>query len=136
MVVVFGLAYFPDLLFPNEIGIMIGQVIALVGCLGVSLISKYKFRFGGALMENDTMDTVYLDGKETLMAVLKPGLGVLLAVILLLVHPGQEIFYYGTALLILVLMGWNAMELIEQFNRLATRPIPQFRKRGGEIYGK
>ena len=111
----------------------VGDLVLLIGSMMVSTVSKSKMRIGSMMVQEEK---AVLDRKETFLTILKPGLGVLFAVLVLILQPKTEIFYYGAAIAILVFLGWNAMDLIEQHNILSTRPLPQFGRRGGENDGK
>ena len=111
----------------------ISDLFILIGSMLVSAMGKNKMRIGSMVVQEEK---AVLDRKETFLTLLRPGLGVLSAVLVLILQPKTELFYYGAAIAILVLLGWNAMELIEQHNILTTRPLPQFGRRGGENDGK
>ena len=49
-----------------------------------------------------------------------------------LYRPVSDLWYYGGALLILVSVVFSIIEIIQNYNRLATRRLPQFDKKGGE----
>lgn len=72
--------------------------------------------------------------REVLDAVKKPGIGLILAVIVLLLHPVSDLYFYGAALVVMVLAAWDILGMIERYNLLATRELPQFHKRGGDEY--
>ncbi|MDE7254245.1 MAG: hypothetical protein K2O32_15070 [Acetatifactor sp.] len=75
-----------------------------------------------------------LTSREVLDAVRKPGIGLILAVIVLLLHPVSDLYYYGAALMVMGLAAWDILGMIERYNLLATRELPQFHKRGGDEY--
>lgn len=72
--------------------------------------------------------------REVLDAIKKPGIGLILAVIVLLLHPVSDLYYYGAALVVMGLAAWDILGMIERYNLLATRELPQFHKRGGDEY--
>lgn len=47
-------------------------------------------------------------------------------------QPVSDLWYYGGVLLILLSVVCSIIEIIQNYNRLATRRLPQFDKRGGE----
>jgi len=79
---------------------------------------------------------VILDKDELLHAVGKPAIGVILAILILIWHPAAVGLYYIAAVGIMVLMGWNVLEILDWHNRVTTRPLPQFGRRGGEADGR
>ena len=72
--------------------------------------------------------------REMLGASVKPLIGLVLAVIVLLIKPVSDLYYYGAALVVMGLAVWDILGMIERYNLLATRELPQFHKRGGEEY--
>lgn len=77
-----------------------------------------------------------LKARDFLKSVSKPGAGILLALIVLIVNPVSDLYYYGAALAAMGLICWDILGMIERFNLLATRELPQFHRRGGEEDGR
>lgn len=77
-----------------------------------------------------------LTAQDFLKSVAKPGAGVALAALVLIVNPVSDLYYYGAALIAMGLIGWDILGMIERFNLLATRELPQFHRRGGEEDGR
>lgn len=46
-------------------------------------------------------------------------------------HPASDIFYYGGAIVSLISVVTTIFAIIREYNILATRPLPQFEKKGG-----
>lgn len=46
--------------------------------------------------------------------------------------PVNDMYYYGAAMISLILILWSFYELIQLHNRLVSTPIPQLEKRGGD----
>lgn len=136
VILMMGVYGFTTALFQDSSLEFLAEIAVLIVSILFSGMGKANFRFGSLQLGGDAEEKALLDGKETVFTILKPGIGVLLAVIVLILQPRAEVFYYGAAIAILVLMGWNALELIEQHNILSTRPLPQFKRRGGENDGK
>lgn len=57
---------------------------------------------------------------------------VLTGLIVRLIDPASDLFYYITAVLILVAVVMNAIGLIGRHNILTTRKLPQFNRHGGD----
>ena len=57
---------------------------------------------------------------------------VLLSLIMLIFNPVQDAYYYGSAIIGLVLIIWSFNDLVKIHNDLVSRPIPQLEKRGGD----
>ncbi len=52
--------------------------------------------------------------------------------LVLLINPFHDAYYYGTAILGMVMTGFAVARLVAKHNRLTSRKLPQFNKRGGE----
>ena len=65
---------------------------------------------------------------------IKPIIGIVAAVLVLIIKPVSDVWYYGAAVLSELLVIWCAFDAVSLHNRGTTRPLPQFNKRGG--YGK
>lgn len=59
---------------------------------------------------------------------------VALAGLVLLFNPVSDLWYYGGAFLTLLAVLFNIMDVIRNYNRLAMRRLPQFERRGGDLY--
>ncbi len=52
----------------------------------------------------------------------------------MVIHPFYDTPYYVVAMICMALLAWSFFDIVRYHNRLMTRPIPQFEKRGGEEY--
>lgn len=59
---------------------------------------------------------------------------VVIAGLILLINPVSDLWFYGGAIIILLAVLFNIMDMIRNYNRLAMRRLPQFEKRGGDQY--
>ena len=50
--------------------------------------------------------------------------------VMMLIRPEAEVWYYGASVLMLLLVALNFNEILNNYNYLATRKIPQFRRKG------
>ena len=91
---------------------------------------QYSWNRDGSYTANRGKMTVW----KVLDAVKKPGIGLVLAAMVLLFHPVSDLYYYGAALAVMGLAVWDILGMIERYNILATRELPQFQKRGGDEY--
>lgn len=64
----------------------------------------------------------------------KPLAGIALAFLTIALAPVSDLYYYGVAVVAMVFIGWSFWDIFNLHNRLTTRPLPQFNKRGGEEY--
>ncbi len=55
-----------------------------------------------------------------------------IAMVVYLIKPVADYYYYGTALLCLIVVFWMIYGIIHQYNILSTRRLPQFDKQGGD----
>lgn len=107
----------------NVIFTVMTMLIALI-----VVFTKYHIR-PVKLKERRRHGVAWEDFKKALV---KPGLGLLTAMLVLVVKPALDIYYYGAALVVMGLVGWNILDMIDRYNLLVTRELPQFYKRGGE----
>ena len=54
------------------------------------------------------------------------------SVIVALLHPVSDLYYYGCIALMLLAMVASLVDLIRCYNLFATRPLPQFHYKGGD----
>ena len=59
-------------------------------------------------------------------------IAILLQLLMFLFNPVQDAYYYGAAIIGLILMIWSFNDLVGIHNQLVSRPIPQLEKRGGD----
>lgn len=74
--------------------------------------------------------------RELLGSLAGPGAGLVLAVLVLIFNPVSDLYYYSAAVVVMGLIGWDILGMIDKFNQLATRELPQFHKRGGDEDGR
>ncbi|MCR4998435.1 MAG: TFIIB-type zinc ribbon-containing protein [Lachnospiraceae bacterium] len=65
-------------------------------------------------------------------AALKPLIGIVIALGVAIIQPVSDLYYYGAILVSMALILWSFFDMVVSHNRLATRPLPQFNKRGGD----
>ncbi|MCM1535007.1 MAG: hypothetical protein NC126_03675 [Clostridium sp.] len=71
--------------------------------------------------------------EEKLTTLLKPLLGVFIAIFILMLHPIYDWIYYIGACACMGTVLWSFVDLIKHHNRLSTRELPQFNIRGGDM---
>lgn len=69
---------------------------------------------------------------QVFAALLKPLIGILIGACVLIINPVSDLYYYGAILAAMAFVLWSFAEMVGLHNRLATRPLPQFGKRGGK----
>lgn len=70
--------------------------------------------------------------KQKLPVLWKPLAGIVLAVLILILQPVHDGFYYMGTILCFGMVLWSFMDIIQQYNELTTRRLPQFNSRGGD----
>lgn len=60
------------------------------------------------------------------------GAAVILSAAIAILHPVSDLFYYGCIILTLIAIGLSFVDIIEHYNILSTRRLPQFDKKGGD----
>lgn len=70
--------------------------------------------------------------KEKLPTIWKPIAGIVAAVLILIINPVSDWFYYIGVILCLVMVMLAFMDIIKNHNELTTRKLPQFNRRGGD----
>jgi len=77
-------------------------------------------------------NNVNISKKEKIKYSYKPVLSILIGIIALLLNFVNDIYYYGTALIMFVLIIWSFYDLITGHNLLTSTKLPQLNKRGGD----
>ena len=71
-------------------------------------------------------------GNEKFMLCLKPLIGAVLSLGILIFAPNADEYYYIAAVICIVAVLLSFWDIIRGHNELATRKLPQFDKRGGD----
>lgn len=100
-------------------------IIALVfGCLILAVKSNSKSKDG---TYNEKMRF-----GERLKKLYKPLIGIILAIVILILNPVSDLYYYGGAIVSILMTIWSIGDIIKEYNLLTTRKLPQLEKRGGD----
>lgn len=70
--------------------------------------------------------------KEKLPTLWKPIAGIVAAVVILLINPVHDMYYYVGVIVCLVMVMWAFMDIVKRHNELTMRKLPQFNRRGGD----
>ena len=73
---------------------------------------------------------------EKIKILIKPLIAIVLGILVLMADPVADIYYYAACIICMLLVAWSFWDILGLHNRLAQRPLPQFKKRGGENYEK
>lgn len=76
---------------------------------------------------------MYMPFAEKLPVMIKPALAVVVAAVVALINPIHDYFYYGTAIVSLLLVLFSFSDLIKGHNELCLRKPPQMNRRGGDM---
>lgn len=77
-----------------------------------------------------------MEAGEFMRTIRKPVLGAFVAFLVWFGLPQAFFWHYVAIGFAMCMIGWNALDLITRYNRLTSRPLPQFRRRGGEVDGR
>ena len=66
----------------------------------------------------------------------KPLIGLIIALLIIVWNPVEDLYYYLGSLSCICTMLWSFTDILERHNILTTRKLPQFNERGGEDYAQ
>ena len=75
---------------------------------------------------------LFMYGRKKLPYLIRPLIGIILALLLVCIMPNSEIWYYAASLVCLILTGMTFVNIIKYHNLLTTRKLPQLNRRGGD----
>ena len=70
--------------------------------------------------------------KETLPVLIKPGAAILLAIVISIWDPVSDLYYYIGSIISMSAVVWTLTDIIDRYNVLTTRRLPQLNRRGGD----
>ncbi|MBE5884696.1 MAG: hypothetical protein E7291_09875 [Lachnospiraceae bacterium] len=82
--------------------------------------------------ERDTSHSFFGDWKRKLPILAKPLSGILIAILILIINPVSDLFYYLGAIACMGMIIWGVTDIMKQHNVLSTRKPPQLNRRGGD----
>lgn len=62
----------------------------------------------------------------------KQTIGIILAILIMILNPVEDMYYYGVSIISLLLVLWSFSDLIKQHNELVSRKFKQLEARGGD----
>ncbi len=110
-----------------NLGFLVGFQFIVINIFAIFLRKPIKFKS----KKNKVKQHFSL--KKKMPYFIKPLIGILIAVLVALFNPVQDIYFY---LGVFVCMGsvlWAILDIIKLHNELTTRKLPQFNKRGGDL---
>ena len=93
----------------------------------LNLIQRAKGR-GGELVQKTVVKAPF---KEKMLTLAKPFIGIIAGVIVYVLNPAEDWFFYGAAILSMLLTIWSVYDIVQQHNIQTMRKLPQFNRRGG-----
>ncbi len=72
------------------------------------------------------------DLKNKLPVLIKPVISIIISILILIVNPVLDLYYYGGAILSMFMICISFIDIIKSHNVLTTRRLPQLNKRGGD----
>ena len=94
------------------------------------IINQYKSKSDTKVKINN--GKVKVSKKEKIKYSYKSVLSILIGIVALLLNFVDDIYYYGTSLMMFVLIVWSFSDLIKGHNLLVSTKLPQLKKRGGD----
>ncbi|MBQ6454072.1 MAG: efflux RND transporter permease subunit [Coriobacteriales bacterium] len=112
-------------------------VFVILGAIAVSIYTwvegLVKDRAGGINQPGGYVVKEAMPFQQKIPTLIKPFIGVLAAIVILIVNPALDLWFYGVATGCMLLIIWSFLDIIKGHNMLTTRPIPQMvDKRGGD----
>ncbi len=133
---IFGLVEFPVLMIRFAKGFVNGKfpisqiILAIIFLLYLFFDTKrLKKKKGIEIFNSIKYHEIY---KKKCRIILKPVIGYIAAIAIVMINPVSDIIYYGFACFCLAMMFWSATDIIHCHNLLTTRRLPQLKKRGGD----
>ena len=131
LVTIFVAVYFISIfagIGSSLLGVISSSVTAshpiLWSILGIGMIITFVIGRG-------KMDAI--PGKESMVGYIATAVAFLIGLILNVVNPPYDYFYYGSAILCMLAIFLNMRDVIDYYNVLSTRRLPQFdQKQGGD----
>lgn len=106
-----------------------GVAVIIVAIFAIVIFSLTKGLRGGRESESRIFAAPM---KEKAGMLIKPAIGIIAALVVVLWNPYQDPIHYGAAIASLGLTVWTFTDIIKAHNRLTERKLPQLGKRGGD----
>ena len=106
--------------------------IVLYACVIFPLITNARKNKSKKVVVDNTKVKAKAPGGEKFLLCLKPLIGAVLALGVLIIAPTADEYYYISSLICMVGVLLSFFDIIKMHNELSTRKPPQFDKRGGD----
>ncbi len=110
-------------------------IVAFCGGSAVSLFVVFAvFAVFAYMISSNKLSKYMRKGmlKEMMPVLVKPAASILLAIVISIWNPVSDLYYYSGAVISMGAVIWTLMDIIERYNVLTTRKLPQFNRRGGD----
>lgn len=98
--------------------------LAIVGFVVVSIIIKF--------IKDKEKTSTKVKFSEKAPKLIKPFIGLIIAIAIFIWNPVSDVYYYGGAIVSILMTIWSFFDLIKEINLLTTRKLPQLGRRGGD----
>ena len=100
----------------------------------VFLVAIFLFVSSGisSTLESKTRSVCAAPFQEKWRVLIKPLIGVGIALVVIFLNPFEDTIPYGAAIISMALIGWSFFDIIRAHNRLTERKLPQLGRRGGD----
>lgn len=105
----------------------IGKTGMIIGIISIFVVSTIY-----ALANNRKQKTYKAKISEKAPKIFKPLIGLIIAVAIFIWNPVSDVYYYGGAIVSILMTIWSFSDLIKEINLLTTRKLPQLGRRGGD----
>ncbi len=126
VVMVAGFGGLSDLIYDDDLAIAI-SFFAWVAILIIRLVMNLASR-----KSPNTYFSMKVPFSYKLKTVWKPLAGILICGLVMIAFPVDDLYYYLSDIVAIILAGWTVLDLIRGHNKLTIRKLPQFGKRGGD----
>ncbi len=112
----------------------VGVILAMIIPLAVAALVFFAVR---AVVRSNRKNSVKGEVfpapmKEKIGRLIKPVLGAVASLVVIVWNPYQDYIHYAVAIAALALTVWTFVDIIKDHNRLTLRKLPQLGKRGGD----
>lgn len=97
-----------------------------------SIIGFIIFTIQNSKKSKQKISNEKLQFGERIKKIYKPIIGIIVAILILILNPVSDLYYYGGAILSILMTIWSFYDIIKELNLLTTRKLPQLGKRGGD----
>lgn len=94
--------------------------------------SKEKKKFSNGKDRYTNKREEKMKFSEKIKKIYKPIIGIIIAIVIFILNPVSDLFYYGGTIISIIMTIWSFYDIIKELNLLTTRKLPQLEKRGGD----